>query len=68
MDTPNKAPLDPLRRVWIPVEKRTTAGTLVFKTSDNTLYARLESGAIRRAHPKVKGKAARRADKERRRK
>ncbi len=50
-------PLDPLRRVFIPIERRTANGTLVFKTTDGELYARLSDGSIRRAHPKVKGKA-----------
>ena len=54
------APIDPLRRVFVPIEKRTEKGTMVFKTLDNTHYARLEDGSIRRTTPKEHGKAARR--------
>ena len=54
-------PIDPLRRVWIPVEKRTSAGTLVFRTSDKTLYFRAPDGSIRHSVPKVNGKESRRA-------
>lgn len=69
MDThkPEKPPLDPLRRVFVPVERRTPNGTTVFKTHDNRVYARLEDGSIRRAVRKARGKAARRRDKETRR-
>lgn len=52
--------IDPLRRVFVPIEKRTLNGTLVFKTHDKTIYARLDNGSIRRAVPKVNGKVARR--------
>ena len=59
--------LDPLRRVFVPIERRTANGMLVFRTTDKRLYARLDNGSIRRAIAKVRGKAARRADKQARR-
>jgi hypothetical protein len=52
------APLDPLRRVFVPVEKRTAQGTLVFRTTDKDLYFRGPDGSIRRSVPKVNGKLA----------
>lgn len=55
--------IDPLRRVFVPIEKRTSQGTWVFRTQDNEMYARLTDGSIRRATPKLRGKTARRADK-----
>jgi hypothetical protein len=62
MDTPTEKPsLDLLRRVFVPIERRTVKGTLVFKTQDGDMYARLADGSIRRTHPKVNGKDARRA-------
>lgn len=51
--------INPLERIFIPIEKRTEAGTLVFRTSDKEVYACLEDGSIRRATPK-QGKVARR--------
>ena len=51
--------IDPLRRVFVPIEKRTPAGTLVFRTSDKTLYFRASDGSIRHSTPKVNGKQAR---------
>lgn len=51
--------IDPLRRVFIPIEKRTANGTLVFRTHDHEMYARLGDGSIRRVTPKVNGKQAR---------
>lgn len=53
--------IDPLKRVFVPVEKRTEKGTTVFRTLDKQVYARLEDGSIRRAVPRVRGKAAKRA-------
>lgn len=67
VDNEAERPLDPLTRVFKPIERRTTAGTMVFKTHDNLVYARLNDGSMRRAIPKVRGKAARRADKKMRR-
>jgi hypothetical protein len=57
-DSNDKRPIDPLRRVFIPIERRTSNGTTVFKTQDKMVYARLEDGSIRRAIPKVNGKHA----------
>ena len=58
----DKEPIDPLRRVFIPIEKRREDGTRVLWTSDKTKYVRGTDGTIRRAAPKVRGKAARRAE------
>lgn len=55
-----KPEIDPLRRVFVPKETRTSKGTLVFRTMDGDVYARLGDGSIRRATPKVNGKKARR--------
>jgi hypothetical protein len=38
---------------------KTKNGTTVFRTLDGEVYARLDDGSIRRAHPKVNGKVAR---------
>ena len=54
-----RPPLDPLRRVFIPIERRTKNGTIVFKTTDGELYMRHTDGSMRRVHKKVHGKAAR---------
>ena len=63
-----KPPLDPLRRVFVPIEQKTPKGTIVFRTTDNLVYARAqEGGPMYRAIPKVRGKAARAADKRQRR-
>lgn len=53
-------PIDPLRRVFVPRETKTAKGTIVFRTHDDDVYLRLDDGSIRRAHPKVNGKLARR--------
>ena len=60
--------LDPLRRWWVPVEKKNVTGEYVFRTHDNQKYFRHLDGSIHRAVPKQRGKAARRADKLARRK
>ena len=58
LKTPER--IDPLRRIFIPVED--IHG--VFRTHDGITYRRGRvSGVIRRTTPKVRGKAARRADK-----
>jgi hypothetical protein len=62
-DAANKAvdqqrPIDLTRRIFIPIEKRQSDGTVVFKTLDHTQYQRCEDGSIRRIHPKVNGKQA----------
>lgn len=56
-----KPSIDPLRRVFVPIEKRTPNGTWVFKTTDQTMYFRAPDGSMRRVQPKVNGKDARRA-------
>jgi len=54
--------------VFVPIEKKTPKGTIVFRTTDNLVYARAqEGGPMFRAIPKVRGKAARAADKKQRR-
>lgn len=53
--------VDPLRRWRVPREVTTSKGTIVFRTMDNAVYARLKDGSIRRATPKVNGRVARRA-------
>lgn len=57
-----KPKIDPLHRVFVYNGSK-------FKTSDNTVYVRPQShvDTIRRATPKVRGKAARAADKKARR-
>lgn len=55
--------LDPLRRVFIPREVQG-----VFRTHDHEIYRRdRQTGSIRKVTPKVKGKAARRAERKARR-
>lgn len=63
-----KKPADELlRRVFVPIEYQTSFGS-AFRTHDGTPYMRDgHTQVIRRARPKVKGKAARRADKRARR-
>jgi hypothetical protein len=56
-----ESPLDPLRRVLVPIEKRTANGTIVFRTTDKEVYFRHTDGSIRRASLKVNGKEARKA-------
>lgn len=67
MDDNAQRKIDPLDRIWIPIEKRTAKGTLVFRTSDRETYARLDDGSIRRVDKKARGKAARRAERAARR-
>lgn len=45
-------PLDPLRRIFVPIEKRMTDGRLAFQTSDGEQYVRAQNGVIRRKNPK----------------
>lgn len=67
-DAPKETrPLDPLRRVFVPIERKMASGQTVFRTTDQMVYARLDDGSIRRAIPKQRGKSARRHDKEVRR-
>lgn len=56
-----KPVLDLLRRVFVPREFRIAEGGSVFRTIDGQTYRRLADGSIRRATPKVSGKAAKRA-------
>jgi hypothetical protein len=61
-------PIDPLRCVFVPKQGITADGRHVFATHDHMLYVRdSEYGPMRRAISKVKGKAARKADKKARR-
>lgn len=53
--------IDPLHRVLVPIEGKTSLGVWTFKTVDGDAYYRESSGAIRRKNPKVNGKQARRA-------
>lgn len=59
--TEAKPALDPLRRVFIPREFPIAEGGTVLRTTDGETYRRGTDGAIRRAKPKVSGKAAKRA-------
>ncbi len=56
-------PIDPLRRVFVP---RPNAQGL-FKTHDGTAYHEDGNGTVRRLQPKVRGKAARKAERAARR-
>lgn len=69
MDTQTDKPaIDPLRRVFIPVERVMQNGTIVFRTQDSTVYVRAkEGGPMLRAVPKIRGKKARAHDKQQRR-
>lgn len=56
------------RQAFVPQERFVGTKLTVFATRDQTEYVRLiETGQIRRVQTKVKGKAARRADKAARR-
>lgn len=62
--TKRQARVDPLRYIYVPLED--SQG--FFRTSDRTRYHRdPATGVIRRLVPKVRGKAARRAEKRARR-
>ena len=50
-----------------PTEHKTSAGTIVFRTTDDMVYCRLPNDVIRRSTPKIRGKSARRAEREARR-
>lgn len=61
--------VDPLQRVFVPIEKTTGEGTRVFRTSDHQMYVRMEDGSIHRVHSaktNLNGKAARRRQKRQR--
>lgn len=51
--------IDPLRRIWVPIEKRNTDGSWGFRTTDGERYRRDENGVIRSIAKKVNGKIAR---------
>ena len=57
--------LDPLRRVFVPIEKRDMHGVWHFATVDSDRYTRdPTTGVIRRVQPKVNGKRAKKARRE----
>jgi hypothetical protein len=51
--------IDPLRRVFVPIERETADGTTVFRTTDRELYMRHTDGSIRSVQKKTNGKVAR---------
>lgn len=59
MPAEEKKDIDPLQRVFVPIEKKTADGTIIFRTTDNQVYHRLADGSIRRETPKINGKLAR---------
>lgn len=63
MDTQKQTsePIDPSRRILVPIEKRMTNGNRTFQTSDRDQYIRTPNGVIRRKHPKVNGRIAKKA-------
>ena len=54
-----KPKIDPLRRVFVPIERKAKNGTMVFRTSDQQLYMRHIDGSIRSVQKKMNGKLAR---------
>lgn len=56
-----KPTINPLRRVFIPREIPIAEGGTMLRTTDGQTYRRGTDGAIRRATPKVSGRAAKRA-------
>lgn len=59
--TKEQTTLNPLRRVFVPREIRVAEGGTIFRTLDGETYRRGTDGSIRRATPKVSGRAAKRA-------
>ena len=57
--TDQRPSIDPLRRVWVPIEKRDAHGDFTFRTSDGEKYYRDEQGVIRHATVRQNGKMAR---------
>lgn len=55
--------LDPLRRVFVPRERKQEDGTAIFRTLDKQSYIRGVDGVIRRETPKINGKQAKKARK-----
>jgi hypothetical protein len=56
--TVQRPPIDPLRRVWVPVEKRDSHGDLTFHTSDGEKYYRDKNDVIHHATVRKNGKLA----------
>lgn len=54
-------PIDLLRRVFVPIEKRNVLGHWTFRTMDGKRYARDEHGAIHAAKKTARTKKERRA-------
>jgi hypothetical protein len=54
-------PLDPLRRVFVPIEKRMLNGQMTFRTTDQTQYFCDDKGVIKRRFAKVNGKRAKKS-------
>lgn len=52
--------MDPTKRVLVPLETRQR----VSQTSDYCVYVRAADGSLRRARPKIRGKAARKREKQ----
>ena len=63
MDTHTpESPIDPLRRVFVPIERGLTGGALLLQTTDKQTYIRNGPGLpMRRIPPKVNGKIAKKA-------
>lgn len=64
MDDASKSvvePIDPLRRVFVPVEKRMSSGISVMRTLDGETYHRGTDGVIRSSMSRINGKLARKA-------
>jgi hypothetical protein len=59
--------IDPLHRIFVPIERPLSGGGATLKTTDGLKYYKLLDGSLQRAVQKVRGKAARRADKKMRR-
>ncbi len=59
-------PLDPLRRVFVPIEKKMLNDNWTFKTLDKERYYRTSAGVILRVAPKINGKRAKK-DRQKRR-
>jgi len=58
-----KKPLNPLRRILVPIEKRMADGNFRLRTTDKTRYTRnAHTGTIFRADPKPLNKHARRRE------
>lgn len=55
----NPLAIDPLRRVFAPIERVTRSGVTMLSTTDHEPYFRANDGSIRRVNVKVNGKLAR---------